>query len=153
MINLHARNPQYRRGWDPAARGNREPAMQLLLCRYGVIYAHGPGRLAVEPDGHPAIARRLRDLGLTVHQDGDAEWTFLFPVEAFEDVARIVRPYRRRVNRPGARARSRQRLAKAHASPGHSDPGTHDLPRGRVNARSRVDRPSKGRFARRAARG
>jgi hypothetical protein len=33
--------------------------------------------------------------GIRLHQDGDGEKTFVFPIELFEEVARVVRPRRK----------------------------------------------------------
>jgi hypothetical protein len=60
-------------------------------------YPHGHGLLAVELNRRPVLAGRLRRLGLTMHQSGDREKTFLFPLERFPEVAAIVKPRRRRV--------------------------------------------------------
>jgi hypothetical protein len=60
-------------------------------------YPYGHGLLAVEPNSRPGLACKLRRLGLTMHQSGDREKTFLFPLERFPEVAATVRPRRRRV--------------------------------------------------------
>src|SRR5262245_39488040 len=88
--------------FDEAAEGRNgrnDPWLMQLPCqgRGVAIYPHGEGLLAVQCDGRPSIAKRLAELGLRLVQDGDAEKTFVFPVERFEEVAAIVKPRRRRV--------------------------------------------------------
>jgi hypothetical protein len=103
-INLRERfGTDYRVSFEPAydARGkhrrNLDPYMMTLSCRFGVIYPHGGDTPAVEVDYHPKVAKLLAALpGVALHQDGDGEKTFLFPVSLFEAVAAIVRPRRRR---------------------------------------------------------
>jgi hypothetical protein len=97
---------KYQLSRDPAAGpGDTDPWVVTLPCRYGVIYPHGPDTLAVEVDGHPKVAARLRRMGLKAQQDGDGEWTFLFDVADFDRVAEVVRPRRRRVLSPEGRAK------------------------------------------------
>src|SRR5262245_30299507 len=42
-----------------------------------------------------ALPRVLAALGIALHEDGDQDKTFLFPVERFQEVAKIVKPLRR----------------------------------------------------------
>jgi hypothetical protein len=56
------------------------------------IYPYGHGLLAVELNDRPGLARKLRRLGLTMHQSGDREKTSLFPLERFPEVAAIIKP-------------------------------------------------------------
>jgi hypothetical protein len=42
------------------------------------------------------LAKRLDVLGLILHQAGDHERTYLFPVERFAEVAAVVLPRKRR---------------------------------------------------------
>jgi hypothetical protein len=83
-----------------------DPAMMQIPCKFGTIYWHGRNTLAVEVDYHPGIAHAVAALqGVTLHQDGDHEKTFLFPVELFNQIAEIVHPRRRRRGNPAAAAR------------------------------------------------
>jgi hypothetical protein len=95
---------KYQIGVDPAAltrAERRDPWLQTILCRFGTIYPFGEGLLAAEVDYHPRVARRLADIpGVRLHQDGDGEKTFVFPVELFEEVARVVRPLRKYQSSP-----------------------------------------------------
>ena len=91
---------RFRIGHDPAAKTptqRSDPWMMQMPCRgQGVtIYPHGEGMLAVQCDNRRFVAKQLADLGLALHQDGEDEKTFVFPVAMFEQVAPIVRPLRR----------------------------------------------------------
>jgi hypothetical protein len=61
---------------------------------------HGAARgdlLALEVDYHEHLAKRVAQLpGVRLHQAGDRERTYLFPVHLFDQVAEIVKPRRRR---------------------------------------------------------
>jgi hypothetical protein len=94
---------RYRIEHDPEGLSHaekRNPWMMQIPCReHGItIFAHAPDLLAVVCDNHPRISNRLAALGLRLHQEGDRQKTFLFPVERFDDVAATVRPRRRRVS-------------------------------------------------------
>jgi hypothetical protein len=95
---------KYQIALDPAAltrAERRDPWLQVIPCRYGVIYPFGEGLLAVDVDYHPKTATRLAGIpGVRLHQYGDHERTFLIPVELFEEVARVVRPLRKYQSSP-----------------------------------------------------
>jgi hypothetical protein len=98
-INLRERfGDRYRIGHDPAAEtwGERDdPWMMTIPCVNGTIYPHGGSRLAAECYG--PTARKLKAIaGVTVHQQGDREWTMLFDVSLFDQVAEIMKPRKRR---------------------------------------------------------
>jgi hypothetical protein len=83
----------------------------------------GGDLLAVEIDGRPLLAKRLAAIaGVRLHQDGDREKTFVFPVGLFEQVAEVVLPRRRRRLSPEQRVASEERLARYRftgGTPGH----------------------------------
>jgi hypothetical protein len=100
-INLRERfGRRYKIGWDTAydpkhrPKDKLDPWMMLILCQRGEIYPYGGDLLAVDIDGRPVTARRLAKPGLRLVQDGDNEKTFVFPVEQFAQVAKIVKPRR-----------------------------------------------------------
>jgi hypothetical protein len=99
---------QYRLAHDPVARTRSEradPWLVTIPCRFGTIYPHGRGHLAVELDYHPGKARQVAQIkGVQLSQDGDHEQTYVFPVELFDQVAAVVRPYRRRRVSPVSQA-------------------------------------------------
>jgi hypothetical protein len=70
---------QFRIGFDEAAAGKNDPWMMTIPCRVGTIYPHGREMLALELDGHPRVAKQAAGIhGMVLHQDGNAEKTFLF---------------------------------------------------------------------------
>jgi hypothetical protein len=121
-VNLTERfGRDYKITHDPAARTRRQkrdPWMMQLPCRGRGVVVHpwGGGRLAVEVDGRPGLAKQLAAIpGLKLWQDGDGEKTFLFDVALFDAVAAVVRPRRRRRLPEGQRRACVQRLARARA--------------------------------------
>lgn len=113
---------QYRITWDEAygaahvPHDRRDPWMMALTCTgHGVmIYPHGGAQLAVEVDRRPSIVARLAALsGVRLWQDGDTEKTFLFDICLFDQIARIVKPRKRRMLTDA----HRQVLAKYAFSP------------------------------------
>ncbi len=88
------------------------PQLMIVLCRYGEIYPHGGHLLGASVAGHPKVAGQLRRLKCCrVHQDGDfGELTALFDVAEFAQVAKIMRPRRRRQLSPEQRAEMVRRL-------------------------------------------
>ena len=85
--------------YDPKHRpkDKLDPWMMHLPCELGVIYPFDETRLCVELMGHGVTAVKLDKLDCCeLYQDGDTERSFLFLVEAFEEVAAIVKPRKRR---------------------------------------------------------
>jgi hypothetical protein len=110
---------RYRVTFDPAyhprgvPRDQQDPWMMQIPCRGGItIYPHGGTTLAVEVNGRPKRAFALRQLGLTGHQDGDADKTFLFDAADFDRVAAVVRPHRRQRYTAAQRRAMAERLAR-----------------------------------------
>ncbi len=107
---------RFRIGHDPIAvtpSQRKDPWMMTIPCRGGaVIYPHGGDVLAVEIDYRPHLAKRLAAIpGVRLHQCGDGERTFLFPVDLFDQVAELVKPRRRRRLTQEQRAANAGRLA------------------------------------------
>jgi hypothetical protein len=75
--------------------------MMTIPCRVGIIYPHGAEMLALDLDGHPKVAKHVATIpDIVLHQDGDEEKAFLFPVGLFDQVAALVEPKRvRRLSR------------------------------------------------------
>lgn len=102
-------------GYNPrnVPRNNLDPWMMQIPCQRGLIYPYGEDLLAVEVDGHPGVAKQLLRLNCTtLIQDGEHEKTFRFPASAFREVARIVKPNRRRQMTPEQKAVAAARLKK-----------------------------------------
>jgi hypothetical protein len=98
---------RYRLTYDPAAAtwGERlDPWMHQIPCLNGVIYCHGDGKLGVECLGQTA-KKLLAIEGTKLHQQGSTEWTVVFPLELFEQVALIVKPRKRRTLSPERKAK------------------------------------------------
>lgn len=84
---------RYRLGLDEAAESKDDIWMMTIPCRTGTIYPYGGEVLALELNGHPKVAKQVAAIpGVILHQDGDDEKTFLFPVSLFEKVATLVGP-------------------------------------------------------------
>jgi hypothetical protein len=116
-VNLCERfGDRYRVRHDPAADApsqRKDPWTMTIPCRSGaVIYPYGGDLLAVEIDYHTHLAKRLAAIpGVRPHQCGDGERTFLFPVELFDQVAKLVKPRLKRRLTPEQRAAGAGHLA------------------------------------------
>jgi len=105
-INLKEQfRKQYRIGHDPAAKhepgGMADPWLYTIPCKYGEIYPYGGERLALHCQGstmRQTIKRRFPKFEIQNWSD-DGEATFLFHVDDFEKLAKLVRPKRK----PGRR--------------------------------------------------
>jgi hypothetical protein len=106
---------RFRIAYDDSAitpTDRRDPWLMTIPCRGGVIYPHSAGLLAVEIDYRPHLAKRVAAIpGVRLHQCGDGEKTFLFPLDRFEQVAEVAKPRRRRRLTPEQRAAGAGRLA------------------------------------------
>src|SRR4051794_23742472 len=104
----------YDAAYDAKGRHHRDPWYALIPCRGNVtIYPFGWDLLAVEVDRHPGLAKQLSTIpGVTLHQAGDHERTYLFPAHLFDQVAAIVKPRRRRKLTPEQRQAAAERLAR-----------------------------------------
>src|SRR5262245_5270911 len=67
-----------------------------ILTRTGAVYEFSPSILAVQVDGHPKVAARVKRLGCRVLQEGDREVTFLVPHADLDGIAPLIRPRVRR---------------------------------------------------------
>lgn len=88
---------RFRVSWEAAAYCKKERTPWLLQVegKYGTIYPYSDKLLAVECDYHRSIQKQLLLLPCELHQDGEDEKTFLFPVDKFHDVAKIIRAYKK----------------------------------------------------------
>jgi hypothetical protein len=97
----------------PEHRSAEEAWLQIIPCQRGHIYPHGHNMLAAATNGRGAIVKKLLAVpGAKMWQDGDDGVNVLFPVERFDDVAKLMRPRRRRRLSPEQRAKAVERLAK-----------------------------------------
>jgi len=90
-----------------------DPWLFTLPCAFGVICPWGPGRLAFSSNSRGAIANRVAALPFVrVEQDADDGITVSFDVGRFHDIARIVKPRRKRRLTKAQRQSACARLAK-----------------------------------------
>jgi hypothetical protein len=89
---------KYRVGWDPARKApDMDPWLMVMACERGEIYPHGGDLLVAEVDGRCRTRLRLRQLDcVTVKQDGDDFLAVTFHVRDFAEIAKILKPRRRR---------------------------------------------------------
>jgi hypothetical protein len=114
-INLRKRFPDCKITHDPATEDRRDAWLMQIPCRFGIIYPHGGDQLAVEVDGHPSAVKRLTAMDLLHQQNGDGEHTFIFHVDAFDSVAAVVLPRRKRRYSPATLEQMKSRLALVRA--------------------------------------
>ncbi len=120
-VNLRARfGKQYKVEFEEsyfAERGENarveDLSLMMIPCQRGHhIFPWDESTLAVSLDRAPKTARKLLELGCKMAQDGDDGATLIFPVERFDEVARIVKPRRRRRLSAEQREKNAERLAK-----------------------------------------
>jgi hypothetical protein len=97
---------------EAAMRGQHDPWLLVIPCRFGHLFPWGSNRLAVSTDGRGSTAQRLAALPFVrVEQDGADGLTLSFGIEHFEAIAAIVRPHRR-AGRQSMPADERQRAVR-----------------------------------------
>ena len=104
-IDLQERfGDRYRVAYDESHEADRgpnarthDPWLLTLPCRFGHIYPHGGKLLGASTDHRGPIANRLAALSCVhVVQDGDDGINVAFNVAAFDQVAAVMKPKRRR---------------------------------------------------------
>jgi hypothetical protein len=104
------RDPAYFAEYGKGAR-TPDPWYWIIPCRNGHFYPWGNTRLAASVDGHPLIGAALKRLTCCeLVQDGSDGQTFVFEAEHFADVAKIMRPHRRRQVSEDQRQQLRARM-------------------------------------------
>jgi hypothetical protein len=94
----------------PMARVD-DPWYMILLCANGHIYPHDVRTLAASTDRNGPVANRLVGLDcVTVAQDGDDGVNVTFDVDNFDQVAKVMKPKRKRQGRAMS-AEEKKRLA------------------------------------------
>jgi hypothetical protein len=116
-------------------RAKLDPWAMVIPCRHGEIYPFGTDTLAVFVIARRSAAARLQGIpGVTLYTDGDDGKTFTFPAGAFDRVAAVVRPRKRRRMTEGQRrqlaeAGAGTRFHAGHGVQGDLDaPGAHQMP-------------------------
>lgn len=130
-INLQEQfGTRWRIEYEPsyyADRGERtrteDPWLQVIPCQHGHLCPWGSDLLAASTNGRGVIAKRLKALPfVTVEQDGSDGVNASFPVDHFDEVAKIMKPKRKRPPRTEAQLLATERLRKYHFSPGKNRP-------------------------------
>lgn len=130
--------PSYAAQNGPTARTN-DPWLKTIPCRAGHICPWGGSALAAITDKAGPIAHKLALLpGVTVWMDGSDGVTVLFDAACFDEVAKLMKPRRRRRLGPDQLGR----LAKAGAK--------HQFKHGVQNAGKGQIRVATGSVAQRA---
>jgi hypothetical protein len=91
---------RYRIALDDAAVGEpgltKDPWYFIILCQHGHIYPHSDKLLGVFCDG-PRVLQKLAALpSVNPHQLGDGEAIYTFPLSAFDTIAEVVHPRKKR---------------------------------------------------------
>jgi len=87
--------------------------MQVIPCSKGEIYPWGHDALIFETPHKRIAARILREIeGTELFQDGDDIQGIRFPVDRFEEIAAIVKPYRRPALSPSERSMRRDHMQR-----------------------------------------
>ena len=96
----------------------RDPWNDYIPCRLGHICPWGPDLLAACTNPRHSItnAKLKRADFVTVEQDGMDGVNVSFPVERFDEIAEIMRPYQRPQLTDEQREASRHRILEYHAN-------------------------------------
>jgi len=110
---------RYRIEYDPAHAGRKDdPWLQVIPCRRGHIYPHGGDLLGLATNGRGSTATVIAKLpGVTVLQDGNDGINAVFPLRLFPQVAKLIKPRRRRQLTVEQRQLAALRLAQHRFSP------------------------------------
>jgi len=120
-IDLQKRfGKRYRIEYEESYRAERgksaraaAPWLAIIPCKRGHIFPWGGDKLAASTNNSGPTARKLKALAfVTVVQDGDDGITVTFPVERFPEVAKLMKPRRRRRLSPEAGRAAAGRLAE-----------------------------------------
>ncbi len=89
--------------WHFNPKKPNRPCIPVPYKRKAHIYTHGKGTLGYSGRGPKLLRELLAVDGVRKQQVGDQEFTVTFPLAAFDAVASVVKPYRRR-NAPSIEA-------------------------------------------------
>ena len=110
-----------------ADRGSRarteDPWLMIILCQHGHIYSHGDNLLGVSTNRQGPITEKTRNLPCTtVVQDSDEGINATFHLNDFDQVAKIVKPRRRRRLSPEQRQKLMESSIKTQFKSGAQSP-------------------------------
>ncbi len=109
-----------------------DPWYMILLCQHGHVCLWGGERLAACTRRSGQIVKRLMSLPFTeVVQDGDDGANVVFHADHFEEVAKIMRPRKRRRLSEEQRRQAAERLRKYQPGKGQT---VQDLVRQAANS-------------------
>jgi len=88
---------RYQVEYEESHRGKRDdPWLLIIPCQRGHVYVFSSELLGVATDGRK-IAQRIAKLpGAEIWQEADDGMNVLFPLKAFPQVAKLVKPKRKR---------------------------------------------------------
>jgi hypothetical protein len=114
-VNLHRKFPKLKHTWDPARRkGDRDPWMMIIPCRYGDIGPFGGDFLMWESeDRNFGVFQNLLRAGFDGHNEGDDYRSVVFHIRDWARVAKIVKPRTKRTLSPERRAQAAANFARA----------------------------------------
>ena len=108
---------RYKFAFDPCyssfnvPRESLDPWMMTIPCEVGHIYPFGDRLLAIDIEGHCRMRGMVKRLACTeLHTEGDADICCLFDVANIDQVAKLVKPKRRRQYTDEQRAEMTDRL-------------------------------------------
>ena len=98
-----------------------DPWRMILLCQYGHICPWGGSKLAACTKRSGRIANKLMALSfIELAQDGDDGTNVVFDAAHFDEVARIMKPRRRRRMSDAQKAAAAERLRQYQPAKGQS---------------------------------
>lgn len=117
-VNLLNRfGARYKITFDPAydpkgrPRDKLDPWMMVIPCERGEIYPYGGNALAIDIEDRPVTAKQVGKLpSTTPHQQGDHFSCMIFNVAYFAEIAKIVKPRKRKLMSEANREAARQRM-------------------------------------------
>jgi len=99
-----------------------DPWLMLIPCRHGHICPWGGDLLASCTNKRGPTAGKIMELPFTrVVQDGSDGINATFPVDRFDEVAKVMGAKRKRPPRTESQRRATERLRKYHFKPGKRD--------------------------------
>ena len=124
LFGGHWRVDQEETYWASHARkpATADPWLMLIPCRHGHICPWGEDTLAACTNNRGPITKRVSELPFTKDvQDGSDGINATFPVDRFDEVAKIMGAKRKRPPRTESQRRATERLRKYHFKPGKRD--------------------------------
>lgn len=125
-INLKKKfGKKYRISWDESRQGREDdPWLQQIAAQRGHFYPQGGNLLGFATNSRGPTTNTMSRLpGVVIAQEADDGMNLIFPLEAFEAVAKLAKPRRKRQMSEEQRKASAERLAKYRKIPLVQTPG------------------------------